>query len=220
MSEFQPNKPTAPNPAIASRLDSGRYRRGVGEPERSAHWLNAMTSQVILILLVVFNVTGGSAAEDSPLSVSLAIPSHADGRRYLRQQHRPPSHFHAIITNNSDKPQKVWEESCSWGYHALSFEVMDEAGKITDAKKRPIDFTVNFPRWHELEPGESLVVNVHFAETNWWNGFPQPQRGEQTVTMRAVFTVSADAESRKHGVWSGRIKSAARKVTIYAWNPE
>src|SRR5437762_2499047 len=31
-----PNKPAAPNPAIASRLHAGRHRRWVGEPERSA----------------------------------------------------------------------------------------------------------------------------------------------------------------------------------------
>ena len=30
----RPNKPAAPNPAIASVLDSGHHRRGVGEPER------------------------------------------------------------------------------------------------------------------------------------------------------------------------------------------
>jgi len=29
-----PNKPAAPNPAIASRLDSGHHWCGVGEPER------------------------------------------------------------------------------------------------------------------------------------------------------------------------------------------
>jgi len=31
-----PNKPAAPNPAIASQLDSGHHLRGVGEPGRSA----------------------------------------------------------------------------------------------------------------------------------------------------------------------------------------
>src|SRR5205823_10630868 len=31
-----PNKPAAPNPAIASQLSGGHHRRGVGEPGRSA----------------------------------------------------------------------------------------------------------------------------------------------------------------------------------------
>ena len=31
-----PNKPAAPNPAIASRLHARHHRRGIGEPERSA----------------------------------------------------------------------------------------------------------------------------------------------------------------------------------------
>jgi len=31
-----PNKPAAPNPAIASELQAGRHWRGVAEPERSA----------------------------------------------------------------------------------------------------------------------------------------------------------------------------------------
>jgi len=35
LSKKRPN-PSAPNPAIASWLDSGHHRRGVGEPDRSA----------------------------------------------------------------------------------------------------------------------------------------------------------------------------------------
>jgi hypothetical protein len=34
MSDRRPNQPSAPNPAFASPLDSGRHRRGVGEPDR------------------------------------------------------------------------------------------------------------------------------------------------------------------------------------------
>src|SRR6266545_3730805 len=36
-----PNKPAAPNPAIASRLQCGRQWRGVGEPGRSAFGADA-----------------------------------------------------------------------------------------------------------------------------------------------------------------------------------
>ena len=32
---IKPNKPDAPNAAIAVRFDSGRQSRGVGDPERS-----------------------------------------------------------------------------------------------------------------------------------------------------------------------------------------
>jgi hypothetical protein len=34
--EVLANKPAAPNPAIASRLNAGHHWRGVGEPGRSA----------------------------------------------------------------------------------------------------------------------------------------------------------------------------------------
>jgi len=157
---------------------------------------------------------------DSLFALSISIPLGRDGIRHLQQQTPPPSRFQVVISNTTDKIQRVWSESCSWGYAALSFELTDETGKITLAKKRDVVWTVNFPKWHSLDPGKSLGLDVKFADTNLWMGFPRPEHRERTVSMRAVFATRPDGESRTHGVWAGCIVSDALKVTVHPWQPE
>jgi hypothetical protein len=178
-----------------------------------------MNFSLVFTLFAVGTFLPTCSAAESPLGVKLAIPSNMDGVHYLQQAVHPPSRFYVIVSNVSNEPQRVWDEHCSWGYFALSFEFTDITGKTTTAKKRDITWTVNSPVWRSLAPQESLVLEVHYAATNWWSRFPEPQ-GSRTVTMRAVFTVSPDEESRRHKVWTGRISSEDREVTIHPWKPE
>lgn len=157
-------------------------------------------------------------AGESPISVSVAIPTR-HGERRIEYGDRT-THFHVIVSNTSEKPQRIWREWCSWGYYGLTFEFADERGKKWVAKKKPAIWTRNFPDWWTLAPGERLVLDVHFGDSEKWEGFPRPEHGSQAVTMQAVFEFKPGDESRKHEVWTGRTASKADKFVFYHRKPE
>jgi len=71
-----------------------------------------------------------------------------------------------------------------------------------------------------LEPHESLVLDVHFGDSESWEGFPRPEHGSQPITMQVVFEFKPDDEARQHAVWTGRVTSKADKFIFYHWKPE
>ena len=71
---------------------------------------------------------------ETNLEVSIAIPER-NGKRVLEYSSRNP-HFHVVVTNTSDKPQRLWREWCSWGYYCLYFELSDGKGRKWMPRKR------------------------------------------------------------------------------------
>jgi hypothetical protein len=153
-----------------------------------------------------------------PIAVSVVIPTENGERRV--EYHDHTTHFHVIVSNTSDKPQRVWQEWNSWGYFGLTFEFTDEQGKTWMARKKPSVWTRNFASFWTLDPHESFVIDIYFGDTNIWEGFPLPENGSQTVTMRAVLEFKPDDEARQFDVWTGRAVSKAEKVTFYHWKPD
>ncbi len=166
-------------------------------------------------LVLLLGIVAESCAGDPALFVSVAVPANNSERR-IEYRDRA-THFHVVISNVSDKPQKIWREWCSWGYYGLSFVFTDEGGKKWVAKKQPRDWTKNAPDWWTLAPRESLVLDVYFGDSETWRGFPRPENGSRTITMQAVFQFEPDDESRKYGVWTGHIASKPEKVAFYHW---
>src|SRR5580698_2500044 len=77
-----------------------------------------------------------------PVAVSVAVPIGGDGERRV-EYHDQTTHFHVIVSNTSDKPQRIWQEWNSWGYFGLTFEFTDEQGKNWIARKKPFEWTRN-----------------------------------------------------------------------------
>ena len=182
-----------------------------------------MRTLFLTILFALVLVVANAAAEDSPISVSLAIPAHNGERRIEHIEYKGKdntAHFPVIVTNTSDKQQRIWREWCSWGYFGLTFQFTDESGKKWIAEKKGQVWTMNAPDWWTLEPHESFVIDVNFADTNTWVGFPSPTNGSQTVTMQAVLEFKPDDEARQHDVWTGRVVSKAEKVIFYHWKSD
>jgi hypothetical protein len=150
------------------------------------------------------------------IEVSIAIPlRNANQERELNYLGTRP-HFHVLVTNVSDQPQRVWREWCSWGYFALSFEVTDADGKTRAIIKNLRAWTRNFPDYWTIPPHESLVLEVDFADTSVWQPFPHPEGDPMSFTMQAVFEIPRDKETEKDSVWTGRVVSKAVKCTAYA----
>lgn len=173
-----------------------------------------MKAPLLLGLLVItLSIIAPSEAADSPIAVSIAVPQR--GTERVLEYHGESRHFHVIISNTSDKPQRIWREWCSWGYYGLSFEFTDATGKTRTAKKKPKRWVKNYPDFWTVAAHENLVLDVQFSDTDIWEGFPRPKGVSEAFTMRAVFEFQPDDQSQKNSVWTGRVVSKAEKYMFY-----
>jgi hypothetical protein len=148
-----------------------------------------------------------SAQGDAPrpsLTVKIAVPQ---GGAVAARDDR--SHFHVVIENVSAQPQKVIDEWNSWGYFNLRFEYTTAAGEKKRMEKLGRDWSKNFLTTTTLQPGEATVWDVHL-DPAVWSDLPVPEKGEQTVSIRAVFA----QEDPKVDAWRGKVESPEQKITF------
>ena len=170
----------------------------------------------LAILLPALRATRLFAADHPADAVAVRIvPSRTDdkgGRSITLFQ--PAQHFHVVVTNVSREPVRLWREWCSWGYHCLSFVVVED-GRNTAVTKAEISWRKNYPDSTTLAPGEHMVFEVTFDKSVWPNA-PVPDNGKsRVVRMKAVFAVPADEDARKLGVWTGEVSSPVEAYTVY-----
>lgn len=150
------------------------------------------------------------------LEVSIAIPEK--GGQRLIEYSVGDAHFHVVVRNVSDRPVTLWTAKYSWGWENLSFEVKDAAGAVRTVKKAPREWRKNFPDACTLQPKDEMVLAVDFTSADW-AGAPKPTGTAaggkfESLTMRAVYEVKPDDESRQSGVWTGRVESPWREYTL------
>jgi hypothetical protein len=155
-----------------------------------------------------------------PISISVCIPAtgalstnRVDSRSL---SFGPKAHFHVLISNTSTNSVRLWDEWCSWGYGALSFQFDDKAGHRWDAKKVPTGWDNNFPRWWSFKPAESGVIDVYFADPKVWDGFRHATgKKPLTVTLSAVYEIRANKETAEYGIWTGRVVSPPIQIDVW-----
>lgn len=145
----------------------------------------------------------------SPLRVSIAIPIHR-GMRALPIG--PGTRFHVVVTNTSDKPQRLWREWCSWGYYNLSFVLKDADGRSIPLQKKVRGWTKNYPDWFELPPGEHYVIETQLSDAQWNMPAKAGEAGKWQIL--ALFHVEQDDAAKEHGVWTGRIVSPVQTYVV------
>jgi hypothetical protein len=163
----------------------------------------------VLLLLMAATVAHGSGPS---LSVALAIPSTDDVARIVVSN--PAAHFHVILHSQSASRLRIWNSTFSWGYYALSFQLLDDSGVTHVVRKTRIAFSRNIANAWLLEPDDSIVLDVFLGRPDEWEGLPVLASDCRTVQMTAIYEVVPDAESMKRGVWTGRVVSRARKVSL------
>lgn len=163
------------------------------------------------------SISNSAHASEPAISVSVAVPARGrDAERSIVPFDRH-SHFHVILTNTSDAPQRIAADGNSWGDEALSFEITDESGKQTIARRPMREYMKNMLSWWVLEPHENLVLDVYFNDPERWHGFPHsPEYGDwRTVKMRAVFEVKPSTVPSKDKLWTGRAVSPNREFSFH-----
>jgi hypothetical protein len=165
-----------------------------------------------VLALALLAGLGGVAAADTPSALALSFSAARDERRLVQMD--ATSHFHVLLTNRSDRSQRIWETWNSWGYYSLSFEVIDRAGEKRVVKKLDTNFTRNFPSSLAIAPGQTYVFDVYFGDGKTWGGFPIRPGEEQTVQIRAVYDIPTTPESTAHNVWTGHLESESIQATF------
>ncbi|MDB6059815.1 MAG: hypothetical protein JWO95_3659 [Verrucomicrobiales bacterium] len=182
-----------------------------------------MKTSPFVIFLALMSVAELAHAAESAISVSIAVPALDPGKERSVVAFDRNSHFPVILTNTSKKPQRIITEWNSWGDHALSFELTDKSGKKSLAQRVSVNYDKNMPHWWILQPKESVVLDVYFADAGKWEGFPHRVRygDSETVTMRAVFAfLPTDQKLSPDGLWTGRVFSAPEQIVFYNRMPD
>jgi hypothetical protein len=180
-------------------------------------------NKFLILFAALVSLTDLARAEENTLALSIAIPALAANNERSVPAYDRNSHFPVILTNTSDKPQLIVTPWNSWGDHALSFEITDKASKTSVARTVPLDYTKNILQWWTLQPQESLVLDVYFADPNKWEGFPHPAHygDSEAVTIRAIFEFNvATRKPLAEGLWTGRVVSKSQPIVFYNRLPE
>jgi hypothetical protein len=169
-----------------------------------------MTTATAVLLLGI--AAAGAPAGDAAISVSLAIPSREGARRV--SVGTPTRHFHVIIHNLAGTPQRIWDATYSWGYYALSFELLGADSSVTIIRKRETVFTRNVPGTWTVDPEGTFVFDVYLGDRTVWAGVPSPGPNCKDIRLRAVYEVSPDEESKRLAVWTGRVSSTTENIQL------
>ena len=125
---------------------------------------------VACCLLVFLAVRTKSVQDEQPrlLSVRIVPTSYGENSgRIIRC-----SRFYVVITNISDKPLRLWNTTCPWGYRGLSFRVTDESGKMSVVerkvqawRKTPSPEVSN----NIIPSGDHMIYEISFTGGQWEN---------------------------------------------------
>jgi cytohesin len=176
-------------------------------------WVWALTSALLL------HVAGTTALAGSnpPLRVSIVADKDAAGRPMIRHD----SHFDVHVTNQSDKPIRIWSEWWVPALNALHFRITEKDGKPWMMQRTRVDHADEYlPKTVSIAVGATYVWRVEptqfFYGERAWTPMLEPNSGED-VTIVPIFEIKADAQGKKQGVWIGRVEG--EPVTVRVVNP-
>jgi hypothetical protein len=200
--------------------ESVRIRpRPGGEPRvcRARFYCAAICSAIICLFVASMQRTGASPATQPQMKISIAMRETNDPKSKYSLTGESKIIFFAVIENTGSDSVKLWNDWNSWGYDNLSFEIIDNSGKTSIARRKKAAFTRNFPAVIEIGPGEVIVREVDLlSKTIPWTGFPLPRKAERSkpFQMRALYSIKDSKESKELGVWTGAIRSQSHTFTI------
>ena len=150
-----------------------------------------------------------------PLRVTVEAPN-GDGPTLIWDQKDKTSHFHVLVTNISDVPQRIWQDWNSWGWFNLRFEFVEAGRRVIRAAKTGHVWSGNAPICWTLAPHEVHVFDVYFADPEkGWDGFPPLEKTERKYfTITAIYETGESAESKAQRVWTGKIASEPLNVLL------
>jgi beta-glucanase (GH16 family) len=181
------------------------------------------TPFLAVMLFAALGFAPGLRADDAALSVSIPINlcsdmpgGYGNNGDWSLASMDVTSVFHVVITNVSDKPQKVFDDG-----DQLSFIFTDAHGKKWTCEHHG-ESAVEKPRgvWWSLEPHDTLVIDVNFKDPGW-HGFPVQDGEVFAGTIQAVFSLrNNEPVTVRDGatIWTGRVVSNPKLIRFYPDN--
>lgn len=161
--------------------------------------------RMCFIALLAFGLQAEAA--EPPLLVSIGVTANANGLRLIHVNGKDAT-FPVVITNVSDKPLRIWAQWCSWGNRSIQFQLEGADGTKTSAVSAVMAWTMNFPDFYELKPGESSVTDIAFTDSYLWSGFTLPKDQKTTkLSMRVILSIHPDEDGKRLNVWNGTVQS-------------
>ena len=108
------------------------------------------------------------------------------------------------LTNNSNKPIRVFRDSNTWG--AARWRLLRVKDGRTEAFAQTLKdryFTRNIPAFDKIPAGGRLAVRLNVNDGHWLTSARSPARFESGDTIVAIYDVPSTPESEKLGVWHG-----------------
>ncbi|AMV16423.1 hypothetical protein [Planctomyces sp. SH-PL14] len=175
------------------------------------------------VALIAIGTAQGTSQErpggtDAVLAISIAVPDRVeDSTARAIYATDKSSRFHVILTNRGREPFYLPDRGSEPGREALRFEIIDELENMTIARRVSI-LTSRRGRvgsWL-LRPGESVVIEVDFLNTDNWRGFPKlGTYGQVTkVQMRAIFEIEPESVPKDSSFWTGRAETEGETFSI------
>ena len=175
-----------------------------------------------LIVCSVLSVAIGSFLHVPRAALSMRVVGNHHRGNHTKPQiqiTRPSSHFHVVITNQSNRNVRLWEAWNSWGHASLTFDVLDKTGKsLGMIEKIPFSQAVDIPTYLELSPKQHHVIDVYLNPTKWEIPVdPVVLRKQQGNQIVARYVSNNSAESKQYDVWTGFIEARPSDITLDYW---
>ncbi len=116
--------------------------------------------------------------------------------------------FFVCFRNDGSAPIKLLAEACSWGYEAISFDVVNPTGKSFRITRKLRIWDKNYPMPVPVNPGAAVVRGVDLKDGTW-EGVPADMEGPaKGWKVRVVLNVAAETYLAQEHFWLGRRSSA------------
>jgi len=155
------------------------------------------------------NSSNHPVSSEPPFSVSV-VPSESFAYgQWISMGKTSPVPFYVVLTNTTTEPQKVFESWNSWGYQAISFELVSESGQRVVISRKNQDFDKNFPSTFIVPPGEHRVYTIRLNDEDW-KVAPELRFANAeplSVNLKAIYQLAPTREAKRENVWVGRTES-------------
>ena len=151
-----------------------------------------------------------ASADETPVPFKLdVVPARSqDGKQTIRFSKDNATTFHAVLTNVSKEPKKIFEHWNAWGNLNISFEITTSDGTKYVASMIPKIYYANKPSTFLVLPGEHYVYE--FKLNDDWETKPHlsyySKKVENPVEFKAIYKTTAGEEATQN-VWIGRVES-------------
>lgn len=153
------------------------------------------------------------AAAVAALAPGWANADTAKLKMHIELQSSTPPAGAVIIHNVGASEVGLWRTGNSWGDPTLSFELVS-GGRKHPISWRPRDYTFNFPIRDAVVPGDSYRIEFNLGDRNrWLPAWSLVTAPRGPATLIAIYTVPASADTAKHNVWTGTLRSPAAPLS-------